>query len=317
MKVLLLGSTGLLGRNVRRRLDDEGHEVTVLLRPLTVKRLEESSAGQDAIVNCAGVTDMSLRSIEDYMPINAILPKEILQAMKHHGIRRLVHISTVDTIGYGTADKPADEQTPMREPFASSLYAKSKLAGEEAVLQAAKENPDWHVVVINPGFMLGPDDAKPSSGRMLLAAYRRRLMFAPRGGKAFVDVRDVAQAAVAALTAGHNGSRYIVVNPHEHHAISELYEIQAAVMGYRQRVVELPNWLLKTAGAMGDMLRYAGIRTELSSNNIRQLTTYEYYDCQQAVDDLGLTHTPLVQSIADFHRWRQEYKQKQNTIVHE
>lgn len=328
MKVLLTGASGLLGHNVLCRLAAEGHRVVAPLRHRAALRMElpdgtEAVAsdyslasltalawGCEAVVNCAGTTAMHLRHESDYEAANVELPHRLVQAMEAAGVRRMVHVSTVNTIGYGTASHAADETAPMQEPFASSLYARSKRRGEQVVLEAAARHRDWHVVVVCPGFMLGPWDAKPSSGRMLLAAYKRPLMAAPRGGKAFVDVRDVAGAVVAALTGGEHGARYAAVSSSGQMSIKALYELQAATMGYRQRVVVLPTALLRASGAVGDALRWLGTATELCSNNMRQLTVHEHYDNRRAVEDLGMAETPLEVSIRDFHRWRQQENKK-------
>lgn len=323
MKVLLLGATGLLGHNVLKRLMSEGHEVTTLVRrsdgvrlkygawhtvvgsPLDYATLCRAAKSCDAVVNCAGVTDMSLLSKDDYMPVNHDLCEMIVRLMEDTGIKVLVHTSTINTIGYGCKESPATENAPMRPPFEDSFYAESKKAGEEVVIGAAQHHADWHVVVINPGFMIGAYDVKPSSGRMLLAGYRRRLMVAPCGGKAFVAVGDVAQAVVAALTRGKNGARYIVTNSNGCLGIKDLYKLQARAMGYSQCVVTLPNWLLAVAGKLGDGMRAMGLRTELSTINVRQLMVNEYYDNSCGREALLFAETPIVQAIEEFHRWRE------------
>ena len=182
------------------------------------------------------------------------------------------------------------------------------MAGVRELQRAAKEHPDCHIIILNPGYMIGPMDAKPSSGKMLLMGYRRRLMVAPSGGKAFVDVRDVARAAVNALTMGRNGERYIITNRCEEHTISELYHLQAEAMGYRQWVVQLPDLLLRVAGLVGDGLRALGARSQLCTNNIEQLLVREHFDNSRALRELALPQTPLVQSIRDFHQWQEHYK---------
>ena len=323
MRVLLLGASGLLGHNVLQRLVGDGHKVVAVVRRAGAARLAgvdyedivgriddaatvvAAAKGCEAIINCAGVTDMSLRRREDYQPVNVTLCSTIVEAMNTHGIRRLVHVSTVNTIGYGTAAHPAAEQEPVKPPFDRSYYAGSKHDGENIVRDAAALHPDWHVVVVNPGYMIGPMDVKPSSGRMLLMAYRKRLMVAPRGGKSFVDVRDVAAAVVNALTMGASGDRYIAVNSHAQLSVSEMYRLQASTMGYRQHVLVLPDALLAVAGCLGDVLRCFGIRTELSTRNVRQLMVCEYYDNTHAIRDLSMPETPIVQSVRDFHAWQQ------------
>ena len=322
MKVLLLGATGLMGHNVLQRLTATGHQVVAVVRRRSALHIETpdtkviegcitdpdtvmaAAEGCDAIVNCAGVTDMSLLHYEDYAAVNVNLCHTIVETMKRHGISVLVHASTVNTIGYGSAGHPADEQVAVKAPFDKSYYATSKQRGERILREAAVAHPGWHVVVVNPGYMLGPMDVKPSSGRMLLLAYRKPLMFAPQGGKAFVDVRDVAAAMVNALTMGRNGDRYIAVSSRGHHTIKELYRLQAKVMGYRQRVLTLPNGLLYVAGWLGDLVRLLGVRSELSTCNVRQLMVREYYDNSRAISELAMPETDIEQSIKDFYRWR-------------
>lgn len=324
MKVLLLGASGLLGHNVLSRLVAEGHRVGALVRrpdtiqlqhdgfevvigsPLDYPTLCRAAERCDAVINCTGATDMSMLRYGDFLPVNRDLCSLLVRLLEEHGIGTLVHTSTVNTIGYGRPGQPADESAAMREPFKGSYYADSKREGEEIVLSAAGRWPDRHIVVINPGYMIGPMDVKPSSGRMLLAAYRRRLMLAPKGGKCFVHVGDVAQAVVNALTRGLNGSRYIVVGDDGCHTIKELYQIQASVMGYHQRVLAMPNWLLYVAGGIGDAIRALGIRTELSTRNVKQLMVGEYYSNHHAINDLKINSTPLVEAIKDFYQWREK-----------
>ena len=93
MTILLLGGNGLLGHNVLRQLLQQGHKVHALVRnPLSLhiddfpdyktlltvfkgsllndSDLDKAAEGCDAVVNCAGVTDMSLLRYEDYLPVN-------------------------------------------------------------------------------------------------------------------------------------------------------------------------------------------------------------------------------------------------------
>ena len=91
MKILLTGATGLLGNNVLEQLLLYGHEVTALVRDskrvvvdlspyvghynikvgdiTNIDDLRLAASGCDAIVNCAGLTDMTLRHLKDYYPV--------------------------------------------------------------------------------------------------------------------------------------------------------------------------------------------------------------------------------------------------------
>lgn len=325
MTILLLGGNGLLGHNVLYHLLQQGYAVHALLRnfsalhtdgfPYTDRLtlfqgsllddadLAAAAAGCDAIVNCAGITDMSLLHYDDYLPVNSLLCARLERLMEVQGISRLVHTSTANTIGYGAPGRCADEGSAMQEPFLRSYYACSKAEGERCLLAAAVRHPQWHIVIVNPGFMVGSYDAKPSSGRLLLAAYRLPLMFVPRGGKSFISVSDAAAAIVSAIDHGVSGSRYLLTGANL--TLRQFYRLQAQTCGYRQCLVPLPDWLMIAAGRLGDLLRRCGIRTQLSSRNTRQLIVCEYYDNSRAVADLQMPQTPVARAIADFFAWRQ------------
>ncbi len=330
MKVLLLGGNGLLGHNVLYHLLQQGHEVHALLRRSSALRaesfpnvaenltifegtlleneaLDKAAQGCEAIINCAGVTDMSLLHYEDYLPVNRDLCGRLIQLMQRQQISRLVHTSTANTIGFGTPQQAADEQSPMQPPFSRSFYALSKKEGEQLMDQAASKHPDWHIVIVNPGFMVGAYDTKPSSGALLLTGYRKPLMMAPSGGKSFIHVGDAAQAIVQALLRGENGGHYLLTG--ENLSLKEFYRLQAQVCGYRQWLIVMPDCLLQFAGRVGDFLRRCGIKTQVSTRNVRQLMVSEYYNCNRAQHDLLMPQTPIAQAIRDFFDYQRICKQ--------
>ena len=338
MNVILVGATGLLGHNVLITLLREGHNVITPVRnplgiclpadlqnhpnlhPVPFSFIASPHQTADAIgvgalidsdtavINCAGTTNMALLHYDDYLPMNRDLVVQLLRLMDAFKLRTLVHVSTANTIGFGTPDSPATESCPMCPPFADSFYARSKREGEKLLEQAASQRPDSHIVILNPGFMVGAYDTHPSSGKLLLAGYRRRLMVSPSGGKSFVHVTDVARAAVNALTMGVSGQRYLLTGYDM--SLKEFYSLQARECGYRKRCVVLPDWLLAIAGRVGDLLRLCGIRTQLSTRNVRQLMVMEYYSDSLAVRDLKIGHTPLGTAIHDFFDWYNAQKQK-------
>lgn len=321
MKVLLLGASGLLGHNVLKLLLDEHHDVVVLVRRCNAIALQHSqpyttligslldyttllNAAQhcDAIINCAGTTDMSLRHLDDYLPVNQHLCTLLIQLVDETHINTLVHVSTANTIGYGTPEQPANETAPFAPPFSQSFYAQSKQAGENILLNYATQHHNKHIIVLNPGFMVGAYDVKPSSGKLLTTGFRRPLMMVPRGGKSFIHVADAATATVHALTLGSNGKRYLLTGCNL--SLKEFYALQAKTLHYRQLIVTLPNGMVRAAGKLGDLLRFCGIKTQLSSRNVNQLLICEYYTARKAIDELQMPQTPIAQAISDFWNYQ-------------
>lgn len=319
---LLLGATGLLGHNVLKLLLQGSRRVRIVVREgsevdasvietarpgqLDVIRgsilddavLERAVEGCSEVINCAGVTDMSLPRIEDYRPVNTELPLRLAGMLNNGSGGVLVDVSTANTVCPGTADAPATEDSPFGGPFAASLYARSKRESEKLLLDFAQVHRRTRIVILLPGFMIGPYDRKPSSGKLLDAAWRKPVMAVPPGGKSFIDARDVAAAAVAALSNPLAQGRYLTTG--KALSLKEFYEIQARVCGYRQVAVPAPRKLCLAVGSVGDRIERGGRATSATSRNIRQLLIDEYYDDSRARKDLGLSHTPIEQSIKDY-----------------
>ena len=327
--ILLTGASGLLGHNVLITLLRRGEQVIAPLRDASRLHLPASLADSpnlhvipmegiqfslpesafhhstiSAIINCAGTTDMSLPTIDDFMPVNKDLVEHLVTLMRDHDIPTLVHVSTANTIGYGSADSPTTEAAPFQEPFTDSYYARSKREAEQMLDKVAHDGSGRRIVIVNPGFMVGAYDTKPSSGKLLLAGYKRRWMAVPKGGKSFVHVRDAAEAVVNAVTMGVNGERYLLTG--ESMTLREFYELQAEVCGYKQRVLELPDVLVLVAGRVGDMLQCMKVRTQLCTRNVRQLLVCEYYDNGKARRQLAMPQTPIADAVKDFFGWESE-----------
>lgn len=320
--ILLVGATGLLGHNVLELLLRQGRRVRCIVREgssidsavtsqaiegqldivtgsiLDESLLERCIGGCNEVVNCAGVTDMSHASIDDYRPVNTWLPLKLAELLDAGSGGTLVDVSTANTVEPGTAGHPSDEDSPFGGPFSASLYARSKRESERALMEFAQTHLRTRVVILMPGFMIGPYDRKPSSGKLLLTAYRKPLMAVPAGGKSFIDARDVASAVAGALSNPLTQGRYLTTG--KALSLKEFYNEQKAVCGYRQLCLTLPRWLCLWVGGLGDWLEKHGKRNLFTSRNVRQLLVMEYYDDSRARRELGMTCTPLQQSIKDF-----------------
>lgn len=311
--VLLLGATGLLGRNVLSVLLERGIPVRALVRSaldvpgvevvhgslLSFDDLLRAASGCSAIINCAGTTDMSLPSVEDFLPVNRDLPQMLCNVAPQCGVKVIIHTSTANTVVCGTREHPSTESAPFGAPYDKSPYAISKKAGEDALLSYAASHPQLRLVIVNPGFMLGAYDSKPSSGQMVLLGWKKPLLFVTRGSKSILHVRDAAAAIVNALSRG--SGRYLLTG--ECVTIKEFYRRQALVGGYRQLCIALPDWMTVLVGYMGALLRALGIRNELYPHNVRQLLYHEWYDCSRARRELDYPCTGIETAIRDFADW--------------
>ena len=322
MMILLLGANGLLGHNLLKLLLSRGQRVRCIVRDpskLDAGVVSSAAPGQLDIVtgsildraflmknmwgcttavNCAGITDMTLGGPAAYRQVNSDLPLTVAQLMYETGGHTFVDVSTANTVDPGTADSPADENSPFGGPFSGSYYARSKRESETALLDFAASHPRFRVVIILPGFMIGPYDRKPSSGQLLLAAYKKPIMAVPPGGKSFIDARDVAEAILGAISNPLAQGRYLTTG--KAFTLKEFYKLQAVVCKYPQLCFALPRALCLAAGRLGDRLESKGRSNLFVSRNVRQLLVEEWYDNSRARTELGMPVTPIEESIKAF-----------------
>lgn len=319
MTILVTGANGLLGHWVVQELLDRNYTVKIVVRNwkniffdlksvevitgnfINYKTLKKAATGCDAIVHLAAITATNLLHYEDYQKINVEGSAQVIRVANELQIKTLIYISSSNTIGYGSKDQPANEESPFQFPFTESFYAQSKKEAEELFSEFALQKNDCHVIIIHPTFMIGAYDTKPSSGRLLLMGYKPRFMFVPKGGKNFVAAHNVAVAICNALTMGRNGEHYLAAGVNL--SFKEFYTLQKQVGNYPQIIIELPNVLLKIVGKIGDFFRWLGIKTDVCTMNLQQLMIQEYYSNEKAKNELKMPQTDIKKAIEETLNW--------------
>jgi len=318
MKVLVTGANGLLGHHVVMQLQKANHDIRIILRGsreiyfdmtnvesvggnfTDYDSLKIAADGCDAIIHIAAVTSTNLLHYEDYRKVNVEGAANVIKVANELNINRLIFVSTANTIGYGSEKQLATEYDPIAFPFSKSFYAQSKMEAEK-LFEEASWKPNRHVIIIHPTFMIGAYDPKPSSGKLMLMAYRKRIMFVPSGGKNFVATSDVATAVCNALTDGKNGEHYLASGLNL--SFKEFYLWQSRIGGYRQKLIVLPDFILEMAGKAGDIIRLLGIKTDVCSMNINQLLVREYYSNKKACTELKMPQKLLDIAISEALDW--------------
>jgi dihydroflavonol-4-reductase len=216
-------------------------------------------------------------------------------------VPRLVHTSSVVAVGLSTDGRPCDE-TATWNFVAEGLvdaYAITKLRAEN-VVHAAHDRVD--AVIVNPTYMFGPRDARPSSGRLIVDVVRNRVPGWTPGYNNFVDVRDVARGMIAAWQHGRRGERYILAG-HDM-TYGDVMRRIAEVAGTRPPRLRVPwpaAWLF---GKWGDLVERSGREPVVNSTQIRYAYTDKFrFHSDKAARELGYRCGPLEPALRDAIAW--------------
>jgi dihydroflavonol-4-reductase len=318
VRVLVTGATGLVGSAVARELAARGHGVRVLARATSdVARIADVAAevvrgdvldraavaqalrGCDALVHTAGLAGFQPDQRERLLAVNAAGAEVVLGAALDARVARAVLTSSVGVIGGTREPRVSDEETPSNAEALGITYLVSKLRGEEAALAlAARGLP---VVVVRPGFVIGPGGRHGTSAATLLAIARRRVPAYVEGGTSYADVRDVARGHVDALERGRTGEVYVLGG--HNLATSEMMRKVAELAGVAppRRLPYALGLALAAAGAAA--ARATGKRSRLTTDLVRSSALYTFATSAKAQRELGYAIRPFEESARDTLRW--------------
>ena len=320
MKVLVTGANGLLGSHVVRVLIQHGFPVRVLVREgsnlqaldglqielfkgniSSAENVERAVKGCDFIVHAAARTSQSPSGIVAYIEPNILSTQLIINAARKFGIKRLVYVSTANCFGNGSKKHPGDEEKPFLSWMKKSGYAYSKYQAQQMVLKSAeKDNLD--VVVVNPTFLIGENDVKPSSGKIFFHVVNKRAIFYPPGGKNFVDAAVAAEGVVNALIKGRKGECYLLAG--QDLSYREFFEKVAKITGQTSVFLPLPRWVIITLGYFGSFIeKVFKIPVDLTKVNARMLCMENYYSSEKAVREIDFQQIQVEESIEKAILW--------------
>lgn len=239
--VCILGGTGFVGQHLAARLTRAGYRCIIPSRhrerhrdllvlpnvevvtadihdPATLARLFQ---GCSAVINLVAVINETTRG--DFERIHVELPLKIVAACHAAGVKRLLHMSTLNA----DAGKGA------------SQYLRSKGAGENIAHQAT----DLHVTSFRPSVIFGPGDHLFNRFACLLRALPILPLACPDSRLAPVYVGDVVEAMARALdNKATFGQRYDLCGPHSY-TLRQIVEITGRVIRRRRSIIALGDGL--------------------------------------------------------------------------
>lgn len=326
--VLVTGGSGLLGNNILRQLHSLGHECLALFRTRPADGVLDGIDAEpiygtlddrdvidravercDAVIHPAGQIHIGWHHLDDSMRVNRDGTRNLVDAAIRHA-RKLVHVGTVDTLSLAVEGRPGDESTPVPTPGARGgkvpcSYVVSKVAGVKVVRRGVENG--LRASIVHPGFMLGPWDWKPSSGRMAVEIGRKWRPLCPSGGCSVCDARDVADATIAAIEhGGDDGREFILAG--ENWTYRKLWGEIARRMDRAEPLIAagpLARWV---TGLVADKAaNWTGAESDLNSAAIRMSSDFHYYDSSRAVNELGYHRRPIAETLDEAVAWLRQH----------
>lgn len=332
-KVLVTGGSGYIAGFVIRQLIAEGWSVTTTVRSpgreAEVRKALDVPAGKlaffaadllsdagwaEAVAGCSHVVHVAsplqtgaVRHEDDLIVPAREGSLRALRFARDAGVARVVMTSSVAAIAYGHGEKigryTEADWTDVNGRQVTP-YAKSKTLAERAARAfMAAEGGAMEYCSVNPAAVLGPVLSADFSGSIEIVTrlLGGSLPGIPNLGFGVVDVRDVADLHVRALTAeGMNGERFIASGPFM--MMKDVARILRDRLGAEARKVPtrgLPDFVLRAASLFDPAIRLVtgelGTVRETPADHARDVLAWvprpageTIVDSARSVIDLGI-----------------------------
>ena len=315
--VLVTGGTGFLGRAIIERLLEDGERPKALARSeasagalaelgaepvrgnvLDPEALAAAMGGCSLVYHAAGANAFCVRDPSPMFEVNVRGSENVVRAAARADVKRVVYTSSAATLGEkkGTV---GTEQSPHRGSFLSD-YERSKFDAERAVLAAADEN-EIEVVCVNPASVQGPGRASGST-RLLLDYLNGRLKAVVDSTLSLIDIADCTTGHLLAASKGMPGERYVLSGATL--TVREGLALLSRLAGLEQPVRTLPPSLAMTLATVVEAVAWVRRGSPRICRELARTITHGHaYDGSKAVRELGLSYTPIEETLRRTMEW--------------
>ncbi|HEU4681669.1 MAG TPA: NAD-dependent epimerase/dehydratase family protein [Gemmatimonadales bacterium] len=324
MEVLVTGGTGFVGSHLVRRLLARGHQVTSLdtnaglfdstlqsegarlVAGSVTNRLDvdRAVAGSELVYHLASPFGDILQSDAVYWDIEVNGTRNVLEAARRYGVRRVVHCSTQGVHGALTRI-PGDEESPLAP---RDYYCYSKVEGERVCREFISAGMD--VVIVRPTSVYGPGDVRGwlklyrlVAGGWFPMVGRGETLNHPVYVENLVDVFELAGS-----TPGAKGRAYLAGDEHAI-TLTDLVRKVGAAVGSSVRIIRFPWYRMAWygSGVVEILFKAVGIKPPIFRRRLSWYATNRAFRIDRARNELG--YTPRVGLDEGLRRTGDWYRQ--------
>ncbi len=316
--VFVTGGTGFLGSYILQELVTKGYRVRAMRRGnnepkwiprhildkvewvegdvLDVVALADAMEGAEYVIHSAAVVSFFKKERSMMYKVNVEGTANVVNTALELGIKKMLHISSVAALGRKENGNHVNEETKWEESRLNTHYAKSKFKAElEAWRGTAEGLP---VVILNPSTILGYGDWHTGSCAIFRSAYNEFPWYSP-GINGFVDVSDVARAAVMLLASDITDQRFIING--DNWPFRQLFDTMADGFGKKRPNRKTTPFLISIAWRMEQFKsKFTGRKPLLTRESARVAQSRTFFENGKILGALkDFQFTPLDVSIRD------------------
>ncbi|MFX0140611.1 MAG: NAD-dependent epimerase/dehydratase family protein [Candidatus Hodarchaeota archaeon] len=329
--ILITGGTGFIGVHLVKRLYEDGHNLTLLVRETSdispfedlkninyvtgdirdIVSLRKAADGVDLIYHLVAYVKIWAKDPLIFDEINVNGAENIAKVAIEQN-KKLIYISTFMAIGPNSIDNkvPLEETHEHEEDFFNSDYERTKYYGKKKIEEYIQKG--LKTVLISPGFVYGPGDFN-IYGQMLIDIISKKFMGLPGKGNALfcmAYIEDVIDGLVTVMERDDIlGENFILGG--ENIPIGDYLDLVAEIAD-----VKKPRHLPMSLGWV--YARLCETKTKITKKMpdvvwpmLRGMKYNWAYSSEKAINKLGYKITPLREGLQKTVKWYQNYLEKE------
>lgn len=322
--ILVTGGTGLVGAHLLLELLKKEENIFALKRPssdlnitkrifsyytddfqnifekinwvegdiLDYQSIKDALKDITKVYHCAAAVSFQSSDKQTIADTNRSGTANLVNACLERGIEKLLHVSSIGTLGRAGVTGIVDEDSQWNSKK-TSVYSISKYHSEMEVWRAIAEG--LNAVIVNPSIIIGPADWSKGSAKLFDTMYHG-LKFYTRGSNGFVDVEDVVKLMIILMESDISAERFIING--ENVKYKELFTSMANALNVKPPQIKANRFLSKIAwrtlwvkslftGKQSSITREtaetANQTYNYSNNKVVEATSYKFMSIKESI----------------------------------